>query len=343
MTTGAIKKERLRYGYLIGLALFQRGRGFSTPVDLAFSRDSKMYVVSRSIARPSPDQGGIRIGICSPDYQAEYFTEFSGYGSGDGQCIWPTALAFDRDDVLYMADEHLNRITLFDKEGSFLGKWGTSGDGDGQLNGPSSMVFDGDDNLYITDNLNNRVQKFSKDGRFLAKFGSFGSGDGELYLPWGVTVDGEGNVYVADWRNDRIQKFTAEGRFLTKFGSFGGGDDRLNRPAHLAVDSEGYMYVADWGNERVLVLDPGGGLVQKLRGEAGLSKWAEEYFESNVDEAEARSRANLEPDLGIDDPWEESSFVEKYFWGPISVKLDAQEKVFVTESNRHRVQIYERV
>ena len=40
---------------------------------------------------------------------------------------------------------------------------------------------------------------------------------------------------------------------------------------------------------------------------------------------------------------EESAHIEKFFWGPTSVKLDESGRVYVTESNRHRVQIFERV
>ena len=42
------------------------------------------------------------------------------------------------------------------------------------------------------------------------------------------------------------------------------------------------------------------------------------------------------------DPHEESSHIEKLFWAPVSVKLDRDGRLYVTESNRHRVQIYER-
>ena len=52
----------------------------------------------------------------------------------------------------------------------------------------------------------------------------------------------------------------------------------------------------------------------------------------------------MEPDIEFfnDDPHEESSHIEKYFWAPTSVKLDAEGRMYVTESNRHRVQIYSR-
>ena len=33
--------------------------------------------------------------------------------------------------------------------------------------------------------------------------------------------------------------------------------------------------------------------------------------------------------------------IEKFFWGPTSIKLDGSGKLYVTESNRHRIQIYE--
>ena len=84
------------------------------------------------------------------------------------------------------------------------------------------------------------------------------------------------------------------------------------------MDDEGYLYVADWGNERVQVLDPDGGFVMKLRGSATLSKWADEFFGSNVEEAEARDTADLEPEVDLfgGDPHEESAHIEKLFWAP---------------------------
>tara|TARA_B100001013_G_scaffold309427_1_gene213819 strand:+ start:194 stop:517 length:324 start_codon:yes stop_codon:yes gene_type:complete len=105
------------------------------------------------------------------------------------------------------------------------------------------------------------------------------------------------------------------------------------------------MYIADWGNERVQVLDPDGGFVMKTRGEATLSTWAENFLRINTEEADARSRADLEPDIDFfeqDDPHEESSHIEKYFWAPMSIKLDSSGRLYVTESNRHRIQVFQK-
>ena len=329
----------LRYAKTIGLAAME-GRGFSNPVDLAIFSDDRIYVVSRT----NPAQTfGIRVGIC--DFDENYFGDFGSYGSGDGQFIWPTALAFDSHDSLYLADEQNNRITVYDRSGRFVSKWGAPGNEAGELNGPSGLAFDSQDGLYVADHRNNRVQRFSRDGRFLDMWGAAGSAEGQLDLPWGVAVDSDDNVYVADWGNDRIQKFAADGAFLASFGESGPGDGQLNHPSGVAVDGDRRIYVADWGNERVQVFGPDGRFLLKLRGEATPSKWAEEFFVSSPHEKEAREKANLTPDLteDVDTPYEESARIEHLFWGPVSVKLDRHGRLYVVETNRHRVQVFEPV
>ena len=326
----------MRYGLTLGLTAME-GRGFSNPVDLAISGDDRLYVLSRT----NPVQTeGIRVGILNLD--SDYFGDFGSYGSGDGQFVWPTALAFDSQDRLYLADEHNQRITVFDKSGRYLSSWGVEGTADGEMRGPSGLAFDAEDGLYVVDHLNHRVQKFTTGGDWLLSWGREGDAEGEFNLPWGITVGPDGSVYVADWRNDRVQKFTADGRFMAVFGATGGGEGQLSRPAGVAVDPCGRVYVADWGNERVQVFDATGALLQSLRGEATLSKWGEAFMEANRDQAEARAGADLNPPLAedVDTPYEESARIEHYFWGPVSVKLDREGRLYVIEANRHRVQVY---
>jgi hypothetical protein len=93
----------------------------------------------------------------------------------------------------------------------------------------------------------------------------------------------------------------------------------------------------------VQVLGPDGSWQATLRGEAGLSRRAESYFVANQDELEERQRANLEPPLELspqDERREESASIEKLFWGPVSVKVDDQNRLYVVESCRHRIQVY---
>ncbi len=328
----------LEYVDTVGFVADQGGRGFHLPTDMEIRSDGRIFVASRS------NTAALNIvGIQMVTSQHDFYGQLYGYGSGDGDMIWPSALALDAADNLYMADDMLQRITVYDPDGNFVSNWGSVGSADGEFEGPSGLIFDADDNLLLVDHRNHRVQKFSKDGKFISKFGSFGSGDGEFNLPWGIDLDKQGCIYIADWRNDRIQKFTADGEFLAAFGSSGDGDGEFNRPSGLAVDTDGNMYIADWGNQRVQVLASDGSFITKLRGEATLSEWATEYLEANADELDARSRFVPEFLVDVNDVHEESARVEPYFWDPVTVALDEHERVYVLETCRHRFQIYRKV
>ena len=322
----------IEYELTVGLSAME-GRGFYYPSDTAIGKDGRFYVVNRSLETVVR---GVRVTMC--DIDSEYHGVFGAYGEDDGQFMWASCAAIDSEGRVYVTDEYLARVSVFDPDGKFLHKWGAIGAGSGELDGPSGIAIDGEDTVYVSDTHNGRVQRFTADGRHLLTFGS-----GELDLPWGLTVAPSGDVYVADWGNDRIARFSPSGELVGSYGRAGRGDGELLKPASVAVDDGGYIYVADWGNERVQVLDPGGAFVMKTRGEATLSKWAENFLRINNEEADARSRADLEPEVDLfdpDDPHEESSQVEKLFWAPISVKLDSSGQLLVTESNRHRIQIF---
>ena len=335
MTT-AQRANFLEYDRTMGMTVME-GRGFYYPVDTAVGLDDRLYVISRSKEETTR---GIRVTIC--DVDSGYFGNFGGYGQAGGQFVWPACGAVDSQGRFFISDEKLHRITAYDAAGNYRFHWGQAGAGPGELDTPSGLAFDGADNLYVADTYNNRVQKFTAAGQFLLSIG--GTGAEALNLPWGLAADAGNNLYVADFGNDCIKKFSAQGEFLARFGSPGRGDGQFTRPASVAVDPEGYIYVADWGNERVQVLDAAGNFVTKLRGEATLSEWASNFLSINKEEAAARATADLdmEIDYFVDDPHEESSHIERYFWCPASVKLDSQGRLYVTETNRHRLQVYRR-
>ena len=336
----------LEYVKTIGLInIGTNGVGFSNPYDVAFGRDGRIFAINRHdapIGVDPYDETAIRIGVFN--FDEEYLGEFGhGFGQGEGQLVLPVAMAFDGRERLHVTDEHNHRVTLFDTEGKILGTWGEFGNGEGQLNGPAGIAIDGANSVYIVDQHNHRIQKFAADGSYVAGWGGPGSAPGEFDMPWGMTVAPDGDVYVADWRNDRVQRFTSKGELVAVYGEPGDGDGQFSRPSSVAVDAEGIMYVADWGNERVQVLGPDGRFLQKLRGQATLSRWADSWHERVPEAKERRDRANLHPNLpsGLT-PHQVSAHTESFFWGPVSVKLDPQGKLYVTESSRHRIQVYRR-
>lgn len=335
----------LQYSHTLGF-MANQGRGFNNPVDLAVNSRGIVHVLNRAGPEVGVRIAYKRITRCTPD--EEYLGELCTGGTGDGELWWPSALAFDDEDRLYVADEALNRISIYDQDGNYLDKWGVGGTGDGQFNRPSFIAFDRDHNLLVSDSLNHRVQKYTKEGLFLAQWGEYGGGNGQFNMPWGLAVDSQGQVYISDWRNDRIQKFDKNGAFVSAIGNPGREEGEFNRPSGLAVDLQGNIIVADWGNERVQILDNEGRFVASFRGESRDSLWAQDYFAANPDEASARRAAHLEPEIesrpeydahrGYE--WERSANVEKLFWGPTSVKVGPDGLVYVVDSLRHRIQIY---
>ena len=258
--------------------------------------------------------------------------DFGSYGDGEGELIWPAGICLDSQENVYVSDEWLNRVSIFDKEGNFLSLWGTAGSGDRELNRPSGIAMDQQDNLYVVDSLNHRVQRFTRDGQFLGKWGKRGSHEGELDSPWGITIGNQGYVYVADHMNHRAQKFTAEGEYVATFGDYGTGRGQLNRPSDVAVDPDGDVYVCDWANNRVQVFEPDGRFITSLIGDAQqLAKWQQEEVDANVDVVKARRRAySLEPE------WR--------FVLPAGVTFDGEHgRLIVADTQRRRIQIYNKL
>ena len=341
MTTATtVSAGPMEYVKTIGLTTNQSGRGFINPYDCAFTNDGRILVLNHADAARA---ALIRIGILNWD--EDYLGEFSkGTGRGEGQWQLPIGMTISADQRIHVTDEHLHRVTVFNTDGDFIRMWGEKGDAPGQLNGPAGIAVASDGSVYVVEQHNHRVQVFSAEGETLSIWGEFGDGAGQFNMPWGLTLDRAGNAYVADWRNDRIQKFTSDGQHLATIGSSGTGDGEFSRPSAVAVDSDGYIYVADWGNERVQLLDANGNFVQSLRGQATLSKWAQDFMSVNPDEYNTRQIANLVPDLPdhLDTPYLISAQTEPFFWGPVSLRLDHEERLFVVEANRHRIQVYQR-
>jgi DNA-binding beta-propeller fold protein YncE len=316
-------KSPVRYSHCIGF-FAELGRGFSNPYDVAPRPDDLLYVLNRSNGADAP-LGGLRITTCRVD--SRYLGEWSRYGDGPGQLVWPVAIVLDGRGRLWITDEHRHDVQAFEPDGRYVGRVGGFGAGPGQLNRPAGLALDADGNLIVGDAHNHRVQKLSPDGECLASWGGPGSCPGRFNLPWGVAVDRRGHVYVADWRNDRVQELGPDGQPLAIFGADGPAEARLKRPSGVAVDDDGLVYVADWGNNLVKIFAPGGELLVSLEGDADLSAWALEYLAADATTAALRQKAA--------DPEQ-----EKRFWGPTGIKLGDRGRLYVVESCRHRMQIY---
>ena len=341
MLTETVAGRTYDYSHNVGRQSLT-GMGFDCPVALALGSDGIAYIANRGSERISNvawDHTGIgqRISMLTLGDQKgeeEFLGEFSTYGSGDGQLIWPVGITADKQGNLYITDEWLNRVSVFDKDGNFQRDWGTVQEGDREPNGAAGIAIDADNTLYITDGRSHKVRKFTTNGRFLGSWGSPGSGEGKLDSPWGITVGGQGYLYVADHKNHRVQKFTPDGGFVAQFGGPGTKKGQLTYPTDVAVDPDGDVYICDWSMNkwyegRIQIFDHQGKFITGLAGDAQqLSIWAQMELDANEDYFKRRREVpSTEPE------WP--------FAQPTAVEFDeANSRLLVVDTQRHRVQIY---
>ena len=315
-----------RFSHTIGRQ-GQQGVGFSHLNDLTVGREGAIYVVNRSNIERADTRMGIRVIVTNVN--EDLLGEFGEFGEGDGQFVWPTCIALDSQENVYITDEWLHRVSVFDKKGEFLGKWGVMGSGKGELNRPSGLAFDKEDNLYLVDSGNHRVQAFGRDGNFLFQFGSYGSGEGQFDTPWGITIDGKRDIYVADWRNDRVQKLAPDGKSLGCFGSPGELVGQFSRPSDVAVDKDGDIYVVDWLNHRVQVFTPEFRYITAFKGDATLSRLGQQMVLANPGHMRMYG---LIRDMSP----------HQHFWFPVAVAVDGEGKVIIADGSRSRLQVYKK-
>lgn len=319
--------KRIAFSHSIGNAAV-----FCYPVSVSVDADDNIFVVNRG------HDGDWVFGVNKLTIDEFEIGKFGGDGESDGRFVWPTAIVVDSAGLAYVADEWLNRISVYDttvqfngediEEKNFLRKWGVSGSRPGELDAPAGLALDADENLLIAEQKNHRISKYTRDGEFLGAFADYGDGDGQLNKPWGIAIDGAGDVYVADWGNHRVQKFTADGEYLGAIGQEGYGPGRLRFPSDVAVDADGDVYVTDWGQNKVEVYNDAGDHVTSLYGDAvELSPRSVEYLRHNVADNEKRQLVtDFEP--------------ERHFLLPTSVTVDSKGRVIIVDNIRFRLQIY---
>lgn len=163
-----------------------KGLGFRSPIDLTLGKDGLdpaqpkglMYVISRVDEHSARTLGGVRVVMLT--MEEEYVDDFGHFGDGEGGFRWPTALDLDSEGNVYVSDEWLQRLSIFDREGKFLAQWDLSPSNGGEPVRPCGITFDRNDNLYVADRSGHRVQVYTKEGKFLHQFGSQGTGPGQF-------------------------------------------------------------------------------------------------------------------------------------------------------------------
>jgi ABC-type Fe3+ transport system permease subunit/DNA-binding beta-propeller fold protein YncE len=215
------------------------------PVGLSVGPDGNVYV---------PDTHYHRVVVYSP--QGQQLRTWGERGTGPGQFIWPTDVAFDAAGSVYVTEygDH-DRIQVFAPDGTYQRAFAKFGEGDGQLSRPQSLVIDGG-LVYVADGCNHRIAVFRTDGTFVRNMGTMGSGPGQFRYPYGLDIDPAGRLVVCEFGNNRVQLVDKQtGQGLGVWGAPGREPGQLAYPWAVALDRNGRVVTVDSGNNRLQVFE----------------------------------------------------------------------------------------
>lgn len=186
----------------------------------------------------------------------------------------PSAIAFDNDGDLIVADTGSHTIKRIDKKGAvstLAGTEGVIGDADGpaltaKFNAPIGVAILKDGAVVIADTYNDKI-KLIKDGVVTTLAGSSrGFQDGsaasaKFDTPCGIAVMEDGSVIVADTMNSRLRIISANGSVTTLAGN-GDADTRdgllsqaaFYRPSAVSFGRDGSVFIADGNSVRTIRL-----------------------------------------------------------------------------------------
>ncbi len=144
--------------------------------------------------------------------QGGFISKFGRRGNGPGEFNFPTHVAVDDRQQIYVTDSLNCRIQVFTADGHFVRTFGSPGDAPGHFSRPKGVAADRASHIYVVDAVFGNVQIFNDQGRLLLDFGESGSAPGEFWLPNAIAINARNEIYVADAYNHRLQEFRYTGR-----------------------------------------------------------------------------------------------------------------------------------
>ena len=212
--------------------------------------------------------------------------------------ILPSAVVFDPQGNLYIAETGNHVIRKVDTLGHITtiagtGTQGFSGDNGpataAQLDSPQGLALS-TTTLYIADTHNHRIRAVDLTTNLITTIAGTTpgfSGDSglataaHLNLPTAITLDTTGNLYIADTANHRIRRIDTTGTITTIAGNgtqgFSGDTGpataaSIDSPTGLAVDPLNNLYLADTHNQRIRKITPTTGIITTIAGTGALGQ-----------------------------------------------------------------------
>ena len=215
--------------------------------------------------------------IGTGEYRYEVVRDF--FKSPDGEPFGLISrVAADAQDRIYVFQRRNPPVVVFDRDGKYLGAWGS-----GEVTDPHGLKIVGD-TVYTTDRSDSVAKGFTLDGKVTFQLGTPGrhSDTGEIknWLaeraagpfnhPTEMIAHPNGDLYVTDgYRNARVHRFAKNGTLKTSWGAPGKGPGQFHLPHSIAFDDAGKLYVADRANKRIQIFTPDGERLGEWTGMGG--------------------------------------------------------------------------
>ncbi len=199
---------------------------------------------------------------------ANFNKNIGGFGSSNGKFNSPWGIGTDPDGNFYVTDQGNNRIQALNKNGGFLGKFGSSGNGSNhfqEVRGIGFVTNNSRDYLFVADPVQSsqdaRLRRFQIDLEDdPIDVSTAIEGESGLNQPRDIAIDSSQNVWVVNATTPgRIFRFSRSGSFLDEFEpSFSSpNDDLLESPEGIAVwrdtkNDRTFVFIADTQNNRIV-------------------------------------------------------------------------------------------
>ena len=320
--------------------------GLYLPLDVAFDSRNDLYIC---------DSGSNR--IRKVDHETGLITTIIGTGqhgfNGDGPALevnltWPAAIAFDPNDVMYIADTQAHRIRRYDsRTGVVTTVAGTWTDEDEAREQPlvarNLVVLSGDAIGIDFSDDHGWLMPVCSDGLDMSMYLDDGKPalDARLYDVVGLTVNGKGDIIFVDKGSNRVRSIDPRSGIISTVAGvcrYGyDGDDKpairamLHAPEAVVVDRQDNLYISDTMNHRVRKVEVATGLITTVAGNGDSG-----YEDKNMGGCGA-ARFVAKESAGTVKHGDGLLGVEAVVNSPVGLSLDSQGYLYICERGENKI------
>jgi streptogramin lyase len=167
--------------------------------------------------------------------------------SGNGNFIFPVAVAVDANRNGWVANQSSNTLTKVSTSGPTYTSYIVG-------SGPSGVAVDASNDIWSANYYGDSIGAISASGTVLS--GAAGFTGGGVVHPQGIAADGGGTVWVANYRGNSISEVAGVGSkvgvgtALSPVAGWG-PDAKLLEAFGLAIDASGNIWVSNFGSNTI--------------------------------------------------------------------------------------------